>query len=112
MPIVLAAIVAVLGVIVPFITGYFIAALWGGSTVEAMFIGATLVATSVGITARILGSMKLLDAPTSRIILGAAVIDDIVGLLILSVVSSFSQGEVDYFELAKMPDSPFYLLCL
>ena len=96
-----AFVVAVLGIVLPFVAGYLIAVLWGGSTVEAMFIGAALVATSVGITARVLGSMNLLDTPTARIILGAAVIDDILGLLILSVVSSFSRGAVDYFELAK-----------
>lgn len=97
-----AGIVAIFGVVVPFIAGYFIAVWWDGSTVEAMFIGAALVATSVGITARVLGAMGLLDAPTARIILGAAVIDDILGLLILSVVSSFSKGSVNYFELAKI----------
>lgn len=96
-----AFVVAVLGVVIPFAAGYLIAALWGGSTVEAMFIGAALVATSVGITARVLGSLGLLDAPTARIILGAAVIDDILGLLILSVVSSFSRGEVNYWSLAS-----------
>jgi len=96
-----AFIVAVLGVVVPFAAGYLIALWWDGSIVEAMFIGAALVATSVGITARVLGSLGLLDAPTARIILGAAVIDDILGLLILSVVSGFSKGAVDYYELAK-----------
>ena len=96
-----AFVVAVWGVVIPFIAGYFIAMWWEGSKVEAMFIGAALVATSVGITARVLGSLGLLDAPTSRIILGAALIDDILGLLILSVVSSFSKGSVDYYELAK-----------
>lgn len=96
-----AFIVAVLGVTIPFIAGYLIAVWWGGSTVEAMFIGAALVATSVGITARVLSSLGLLDAPTARIILGAAVIDDILGLLILSVVSSVSKGAVDYLDLAK-----------
>lgn len=96
-----AFIVAVAGVVIPFIAGYLIALWWDGSTIEAMFIGAALVATSVGITARVLGSLGLLDAPTARIILGAAVIDDILGLLILSVVSSFSKGSVDYYELAK-----------
>jgi Kef-type K+ transport system membrane component KefB len=93
--------VAVLGVILPFIAGYLIAIWWDGSFVEAMFIGAALVATSVGITARVLGSMSLLDLETSRIILGAAVIDDILGLIILSMVSSLSGGSVDYFGLAK-----------
>lgn len=96
-----AFIVAVLGVIIPFIAGYLIALRWDGSTVEAMFISAALVATSVGITARVLVSLGLLDAPTARIILGAAVIDDVLGLLILSVVSSFSKGTIDYYELAK-----------
>ena len=96
-----AFVVAVLGVVIPFVAGYFIALWWGGSFIEAMFIGAALVATSVGITARVLNSLGLLDAPTSRIILGAAVIDDILGLLILSVVSGLTKGGVDYLELAK-----------
>lgn len=96
-----AFVVAVLGVVIPFVAGYLVALWWGGSFIEAMFIGAALVATSVGITARVLNSLGLLDAPTSRIILGAAVIDDILGLLILSVVSGLTKGEVDYFDLAK-----------
>ncbi len=93
--------VGVLGVIFPFVAGYFIAKLWGGSFIEAMFIGAALVATSVGITARVLGSMGLLNTQTSRIILGAAVIDDVLGLLILSVVSSISKGGVDLYAIIK-----------
>ena len=97
-----AFVVAVLGVVIPFIAGYLIAVWWGGSTIEALFIGAALVATSVGITARVLGAMGLLDAPTARIILGAAVIDDVLGLLILSVVSGLTKGGVDYFEIAKI----------
>lgn len=96
-----ATVVGVLGVILPFVAGYFIALAWGGSFVESMFIGAAMVATSVGITARVLGSMGLLDAPTARIILGAAVIDDILGLIILSLVSAVSQGSVSYAGLAK-----------
>lgn len=96
-----ALIVAVLGVVLPFIAGYAIAIWWDGLFVEAMFVGAALVATSVGITARVLGSMGLLDLQTSRIILGAAVIDDILGLIILSLVSSVSQGSVSYIGLAK-----------
>ncbi len=81
--------------------GYLVAAWWNGSFIEAMFIGAALVATSVGITARVLGSMGLLAKETSRIILGAAVIDDVLGLIILSVVSSFGQGGINYFDLGK-----------
>src|SRR5688572_31192931 len=95
-----AMIVAVLGVILLFAAGYYLAVWWDGVFVEAMFVGAALVATSVGITAR--GSMGLLDMQTSRIVLGAAVIDDILGLIILSLVSSVGQqGSVSYAGLAK-----------
>lgn len=96
-----AVMVGTIGVIVPFIAGYAIAMAWDGSFVESMFIGAALVATSVGITARVLGSMGLLDKETSRIILGAAVIDDILGLIILSVVSGIGNGGFSVGELAK-----------
>ncbi len=96
-----AVFVGVLGVVLPFVAGYFIAVAWGGSFAEAMFIGAALVATSVGITARVLGSMGLLDRETTRVILGAAVIDDVLGLIILSLVSSASQGSVSLPTLGK-----------
>ena len=91
-----AAMVAVLGVVLPFVAGWLLMAVWGSSTVESLFVGTALVATSVGITARVLSAMGLLDAPTARIILGAAVIDDILGLLVLAVVSSMAAGEVNY----------------
>lgn len=96
-----AATTAILGVVFPFIAGFAIAWFWDGSFVEAMFIGAALVATSVGITARVLASMGLLDRETSRIILGAAVIDDVLGLIILSVVSAMGSGGVNTFSLLK-----------
>ncbi|MGH9946497.1 MAG: cation:proton antiporter [Pyrinomonadaceae bacterium] len=96
-----AAMVGVLGVAFPFAAGYLIAIVWDGSFVEAMFIGAAMVATSVGITARVLGSMDLLDKQTSRIILGAAVIDDILGLIILSVVSGLGSGTVNVAAIAQ-----------
>lgn len=96
-----AFLVAVLGAAVPFAAGYFLAICWGGSFVESMFVGAALVATSVGITARVLGNMGLLDAPTARIILAAAVIDDILGLLVLTAVSGMGQGHVDLLDIAK-----------
>jgi Kef-type K+ transport system membrane component KefB len=95
----LAAIVAVLGVIIPFVAGYLLMLAWGAANVQALFIGTALVATSIGITARVLSAMGLLDAPTSRIILGAAVIDDILGLLILAIVSSVAEGKIDYVEI-------------
>ena len=91
-----AAVVAVLGVIAPFVAGYSLMRLWGAGNVESLFIGTALVATSVGITARVLASMNLLEVQTSRIILGAAVIDDILGLLILALVSSAAAGQMNY----------------
>ncbi len=94
-----ATLVAVMGVIVPFIAGYTFFRWWGRPQIEAIFVGAALVATSVGITARVLGQMKVLGLESSRIILGAAVIDDVLGLLILTVVSSMAKGGVDYTEI-------------
>jgi Kef-type K+ transport system membrane component KefB len=94
-----AAIVAVLGIVVPMLGGWFLMKAWGSTSIEALFVGTAMVATSVGITARVLSGMGLLDAPTARIILGAAVIDDILGLLVLSVVSSLAEGTVNYFEI-------------
>lgn len=91
--------VAVLGVIVPFIFGFLTIKAWDGHQIEAVFTGAAMVATSVGITARVLGQMGLLSLDVSRIILGAAVIDDILGLLILAVVSSMAKGNVNYAEI-------------
>jgi Kef-type K+ transport system membrane component KefB len=93
-----AATVAILGVAAPFLGGWLLMEAWGGTSIEAMFVGTAMVATSVGITARVLSAMGLLDAPTSRIILGAAVIDDILGLLVLAVMSSLAAGSVNYWE--------------
>jgi Na+:H+ antiporter len=95
-----AALVAVLGVIAPFVGGWLLMRAWGLSGVEAMFVGTAMVATSVGITARVLSSMGLLNTTTARIILGAAVIDDILGLLILAVVTNLAAGSVNYPALA------------
>jgi Kef-type K+ transport system membrane component KefB len=87
-----AGIVAIAGVVLPFVLGYaFIAAL-GKPTVEAIFIGTAMVATSVGITARVLADLGHIQAVEARIILGAAVIDDILGMVILAVVSALGSG--------------------
>ena len=94
-----AALVAVMGVVLPFFGGWLLMRVWGGTNVSALFVGTALVATSVGITARVLASLHLLNTPVARIILGAAVIDDILGLLVLSVVSSSSAGTINYWEI-------------
>ncbi len=91
--------VAAVGVVLPFALGF---AYWaygphvpsgsGDLHLAAIFIGATLTATSVGITARVLGDLGQLGSKESRIIIGAAVIDDVLGLVILTVVSGLSAG--------------------
>lgn len=85
---IVASTVAVVGVIAPFILGYF-GSMWlinDISIYAALFIGATLTATSVGITARVFKDLGKLQTRESQIILGAAVIDDILGLIILAVI--------------------------
>jgi Kef-type K+ transport system membrane component KefB len=95
-----AALVAVLGVIVPFLAGWGLLSIWPGhSWIEAVFLGAAMVATSVGITARVLSTMGLIGADATRVILAAAVIDDVIGLLVLAVVSSLASGGVDYKQI-------------
>jgi Kef-type K+ transport system membrane component KefB len=95
-----ALVVAVLGVAVPLACGYLLMMFYDDNRIEALFIGTAMVATSVGITARVLGDMGLLDATAARIILGAAVIDDILGLLVLAAVSSAAKGEVNMAGIA------------
>ncbi|MFQ6003414.1 MAG: cation:proton antiporter [Candidatus Zixiibacteriota bacterium] len=89
-------VVAILGVILPFFFGYLYTLTAEHTTVEAMFIGAAMVATSVGITARVLADLGVLDTGVARIILGAAVIDDILGLLVLAVVTGAGKGAISY----------------
>lgn len=92
--------VAIAGVVVPFAAGFTLMGFLGQTTIEALFLGAALVATSVGITARVLSEMGVLGRREARIILGAAVIDDVLGLLVLTVVQAVGGDGVDYAELA------------
>ncbi|MCH7505297.1 cation:proton antiporter, partial [PVC group bacterium] len=83
--------VAIVGIVTPFTLGaFFVGPLLmpGLSTHAYLFLGATLTATSVGITARVFKDLGHLHGPEAQIVLGAAVIDDILGLIILSVVSA------------------------
>lgn len=88
-----AFLVAIIGVALPFVGGYFASkALIPGLTSETyLFIGATLTATSVGITARVFQDLKF-SGKEKDIVLGAAVIDDILGLLILAIVAGIVSG--------------------
>jgi Na+:H+ antiporter len=81
--------VATIGVIVPFFLGFVVAKYFipGEASLGHVFIGATLCATSVGITARVFKDLNKLSTREARIVLGAAVIDDVLGLLVLAVVA-------------------------
>jgi Kef-type K+ transport system membrane component KefB len=91
--------VAVVGVVVPFALGTVMIGplvFPDQSQNVYLFFGATLTATSVGITARVFKDLRFLSSPEARIVLGAAVIDDVIGLVILAVVSAIiSTGSVE-----------------
>lgn len=94
-----ALLVAALGVLLPFFMGWGIGALWGEARIESIFTGAAMVATSVGITAQVLAARGLLEMRASQVILAAAVADDVIGLLVLAVVSGLSKGAVSWLDL-------------
>ncbi len=87
-----AMMVAVLGVAVPLITGFALFIALGNGQTEALFIATAMVATSVGITARVIKDMKLTNAKESRVIIGAAVIDDVLGMIVLAIVVGVAAG--------------------
>lgn len=86
-----AMLVAVVGVAVPFAAGFGVMHWFGHPSLLAVFVGATLTATSVGITARVLADLARLQDAAAKVVLGAAVVDDILGLIILAVVTGIAQ---------------------
>lgn len=84
---------AVLGVLIPFVLGFALIMATDGDMNHAMFLGAAMVATSVGITARIIKDMKLMDTREARIIISAAVIDDVLGMIVLAIVKGMADSE-------------------
>lgn len=99
-----ALLVALIGVIAPFVLGTYVMGpllLPGLPSTAYLFIGAALTATSVGITARVFRDLGKLQTPEAQIVLGAAVIDDVIGLIILAVVSAIvSAGTIDLGTIA------------
>ena len=85
--------VAVLGVLVPFIVGFGWAHFYGLANAQSIFVASAFIATSAGITAKILQELGVIDKKYSQVILGAAVIDDVLAMLVLSVVSAISTGQ-------------------
>lgn len=88
-----ALLVALIGVAAPFVLGTYVVGPWllpGLSFNAYLFLGATLTATSVGITARVFRDLGIINSPEAKIVLGAAVIDDVLGLIILAVVTAIA----------------------
>jgi Kef-type K+ transport system membrane component KefB len=78
--------------LLPFAGGYAVTAALGYETLTAIFVGAALTATSIGITARVLSELGALKTREGQIILGAAVVDDVLGLIILAIVSKVAES--------------------
>lgn len=97
-----AVVVALIGVAVPFALGYEVAVLLQLTTLQAIFAGATLTATSVAISARVLSDLGRLQSHEGNIILGAAVLDDILGLVILSVMVGLADsGTISWLAIVQ-----------
>jgi Kef-type K+ transport system membrane component KefB len=95
-----ATLVAALGVVATLFGGWGILLAWGSPPMEAVFVATALVATSVGITASALSARGLLHQVASKIILAAAVIDDVLGLIVLAVVSGMARGRINVLDIA------------
>jgi Kef-type K+ transport system membrane component KefB len=98
------SILAIGGAVIPFVLGFFISYLFLGLSFNvSLFIGGTLTATSIGITMRVLKDMGISNGESARIILGAAVIDDLIGILLLVFIYDYiSTGEVSFIHSAKI----------
>jgi Kef-type K+ transport system membrane component KefB len=93
--------VASVGVVLPMAGGFLVASALGHSDNQSLFIGAALAATSVGITARVFSDLRALATVEARTVLGAAVADDVLGLVILTVVVRLvSEGSVSILDVA------------
>jgi len=95
-------VIAVAGVIVPWLAGYALARGFGFDTSRALLIGVALSATSIAITADALRELGRLQSPEARLIIGAAVIDDVLALLALSMAEQLGSGSIEPLAIAAM----------
>ncbi len=94
--------VAIIGVVLPMLLGFGVSSMLGESINTSLFVGAALTATSIGITARVFGDLRALATVEARTVLGAAVVDDVLGLIILTVVTRIvEQGSVGIGTIAS-----------
>jgi Kef-type K+ transport system membrane component KefB len=94
--------VGLLGVALPFVGGFVAVQVAGGSLPLAIFLAAALTATSVGITSNVLRDLGALSTSSGRIILGAAVIDDVLAIMILAVATGVAAGSLSMASLAGL----------
>jgi Na+:H+ antiporter len=98
-----ALVVAVLGVAFPFVAAFIITeAISSGDLALGLFLGAALTATSVGITSSVLRDLDALQTTSGRIILGAAVVDDVLGIMVLSISAGIAAGEFSFARIASL----------
>ena len=98
-----ASTVGIVGVVLPFALGFLVSRWLGVEPLSAIVCGAALTATSIGISARVLSDLGQLETPEGQVVLGAAVLDDVVGLIILSVVSGLAAGgELHPLEIGRI----------
>ena len=95
-------VIALVGIIVPWVAGYFLGKLFDYGFQESMFIGVALTATSIAITANVLREMNKLHTSVAKAIIGAAVIDDILSLLALSILIQFTEESFAVMEILGM----------
>lgn len=91
--------VGVLGAIVPLVLCYYTALAFGISSNESLFLGVVFTATSIGITVRLLKDMGKLNNPIGLTVLGAGIVDDVVAIILLSVVLSILSGSANSFDI-------------
>lgn len=103
--------VALIGVSLPFLFGWLAVFLFVGDSTPALFMASAMTATSVGITVAVLSEQKRLNSSEGRIILGAALLDDVIGLVLLSVVLGIAEGE-DIFSIKTITTLGLALLFL
>jgi Kef-type K+ transport system membrane component KefB len=97
-----ALLVGMLGVALPFAAGMGVMVALGFERADSLFVSAAIVATSVGVTARVLRDLGAVDTTAARVVLGAAVVDDILAIMLLAVVSGLAVGDLSTVELVVL----------
>jgi Kef-type K+ transport system membrane component KefB len=89
-----AVLTAIIAMILPIVAGFVLATAIGQPTITSVFVGLALAATSIGITSRVLRDMGVLDRAFARVVIGAALVDDIIALVLIGLASGAAEGDV------------------